>query len=84
MVFDNKANKGVIVSSMGFTPAAKNYQYSKPIELIGNKELQLLLNTYFGSKWPLHLDSIISEKETMEKIKEYLSKLKSSSSSNSQ
>jgi hypothetical protein len=71
-VFNNKANKGVIVSSAAFTSAAKNLQKDNPIELIGNTELQLLLNTHFGSQWPFRLDSIISKRETMEKIREYV------------
>lgn len=69
VVFDNKANKGIIISSVSFTPAARKLQQNNPIDLIGNKELQLLLNANFGSNWPLHLDFILSRREAMERLK---------------
>lgn len=60
VIFNEKANKGVFVSTSEFTPKAKEFANENPLELIDNKDLQLLLNKYFGSKWPKHVDFIIS------------------------
>lgn len=69
VVSHEKANKGVLVSSKGFTPSAKRFQNANPrLELLGNGDLQILLNTYFGSKWANHIDYIISK--SMEKSRE--------------
>ena len=61
VVSNEKANKGVFVSTSEFTPKAKELANENPrLELIGNKDLQVLLNKYFGSKWPKDVDFIIS------------------------
>jgi len=60
-VSNEKATKGVFVSTSEFTHEAKKLETENPrLELIGNKDLQVLLNSYFGSNWPKHVDFIIS------------------------
>lgn len=58
-----KSNKGVLVTTSDFTGPAKKFASDNNIELINGKELQTLLNTHFGTKWPLHLDYIISNEK---------------------
>jgi Restriction endonuclease len=61
VVSNEKATKGVFVSTSEFTPQAKKFEKENPrLELIGNRDLQLLLNRYFGSGWSRHIDAIIS------------------------
>ncbi len=61
VVSNNRATKGVLVATSEFTVPAKNLaKENSRLELIGGKDLQLLLNKFFGSKWPTHLDFIIS------------------------
>ena len=61
VVSNEKANKGILVSSSDFTTEAKKFQYANPrLELIGNNDFQLLMNTHFGSKWSNNIDYIIS------------------------
>jgi restriction system protein len=62
VVSHEKATKGVFVSTSEFTREAKKLEKRNPrLELIGNKDLQQLLNEYFGSNWPKHVDFIISD-----------------------
>lgn len=69
VVSHEKANKGVLASATGFTPTAKRFQNENPIlELLGNDDIQILLNTYFGPQWPKNIDYIISQ--SMKKSKE--------------
>lgn len=61
VVSNEKATKGVFVSTSEFTPQARKFEKENPrLELIGNRDLQLLLNRYFGSRWFRHIDAIIS------------------------
>jgi restriction system protein len=61
VVSDEKATKGVLVSSSDFTSEARKFEKNnRRLELIGNKDLQILLNKYFGPKWPTYIDSIIA------------------------
>lgn len=60
VVADRKANKGILISSTDFTSDAKKFQMRNPqLELINNKELQILLNTHFGSNWSAMVNIII-------------------------
>ena len=62
VVSDNKATKGVLVTTAEFTPDSKKLaNQNSRIELIGNYNLQRLMNEYFGLKWPIRIDYIISE-----------------------
>ncbi|AKB48816.1 putative endonuclease [Methanosarcina sp. Kolksee] len=62
VVSDSKATKGVLVTTAEFTPDSKKLvDQNNRIELIGNFNLQKLMNEYFGPKWPMHIDYIISE-----------------------
>lgn len=60
---DAKANKGVLVTTSNFTKPAKEFASRNNIELINGKEVNELLNTHFGTKWPLHLDYIINNEK---------------------
>jgi restriction system protein len=62
VVSDSKATKGVLVTTAEFTPDSKKLaDQNSRIELIGNFNLQKLMNEYFGPKWSTHIDYIISE-----------------------
>lgn len=62
VVSENKATKGVLVTTAEFTPDSKKLaDQNSRIELIGNHNLQRLMNEYFGPKWPIHIDYRISE-----------------------
>jgi len=61
VVSSEKASKGVLVCTSEFTSEARKFEKdNRRIELIGNKDLQLLLNKYFGPKWSTYVDSIIA------------------------
>ena len=61
IVSNEKATKGVLVTTSEFTAPAKKFANENArLELVGQKDLQQLLNKFFGSKWPTHLDFIIS------------------------
>ncbi len=55
------ANKGVIVSTAGFTRDA--FKEKGSMELIGCKELNMLLNKHCGTNWHYHIDNILRNKE---------------------
>lgn len=59
-VYDVKSNKGVLVTTSYFSKPAIEFASKNNIELINGNQLQILLNTHFGTKWPYHLDYIIS------------------------
>jgi len=55
------ATRGVLVTTAGFTKAAKNLAIqSKRIELVGHKELCVRLNRHVGPFWVSDLKSIVS------------------------
>jgi restriction system protein len=65
VVSHEKATKGVLVCTSEFTPEARKMEaQNHRLELIGNKALQPLLNQHLGSNWPLHVDWIISERQS--------------------
>ncbi len=62
VVSDQKANKGVLVTSSHFTRGARGLAADNPrLELISGVELVVLLNQYFGPEWPSRLDWILRE-----------------------
>lgn len=62
IVSNEKATKGVLVSTSKFTGQAKKFiKENSRLELIGGKDLHILLNKSFGPKWPTHIDFIISK-----------------------
>jgi restriction system protein len=57
VVSDEKANKGVLVSTANFSRAAKKMAASNSlIELIAGPELVALLNGYLGWTWPARIE----------------------------
>jgi restriction system protein len=65
VVSNEKATKGVLVSTSEFTSEARKLEKdNRRLELICNKDLQILLNKYFGPKWPQYVDSIIARSST--------------------
>lgn len=56
VVADEKANKGVLVSSARFTEDAYTFANRNPLELIDGSELVTLLNLHMGRQWPAHID----------------------------
>jgi restriction system protein len=62
VVSDNKATKGVFVTTANFTPDSKKIaEQTGRLELIALADFQKLMNEYFGAKWQVHLDFLISE-----------------------
>ncbi|MDP1552831.1 MAG: restriction endonuclease [Methanobacteriaceae archaeon] len=59
-VNDAKANKGVLVTTSYFSKPGIEFATKNNIELINGNQLQIILNKHFGTKWPYHLDHIIS------------------------
>ncbi|OHD06733.1 MAG: hypothetical protein A2086_02555 [Spirochaetes bacterium GWD1_27_9] len=69
VVSDNKATKGVLVSTSDFTSQSKKLSNNNGrIELINGSNLNLLLNKYFGSNWPIKIDKILLEYKTENKF----------------
>jgi len=62
VVSDNKATKGVFITTSNFTPDSKKMaEQTGRLELIPLVDFQRLMNEYFGAKWQVHLDYLISE-----------------------
>lgn len=62
VVSSDKATKGVLVASVGFTKGAREFARLNPrIELVSGTELIVLLNEYLGSKWIIHLERLVAE-----------------------
>lgn len=71
VVSNDKATKGVLVATSKFTVSSKKLaKENSRLELISGKDLQPLLNKFFGSKWPTHLDFIISNSLSRDKNKD--------------
>jgi restriction system protein len=69
VVANEKSTKGVLVATTQFTKEAKKLADKNPsIELIDNKELSILLNTYFGPYWTSKINKIISPNVNIEYI----------------
>jgi len=64
VVSDEKANKGVVVTTNQFTRGAMQLAQSNPrLEIISGEQLCLLLNEYLGPRWPLHIERLVTESE---------------------
>jgi restriction system protein len=62
VVSSDKATKGVLVASIGFTKGAREFARFNPrIELVSGTELVVLLNEHLGSKWVIHLERLVAE-----------------------
>lgn len=69
VVSDEKATKGTLVTSAEFTPKAKAlYKRNSRLDIIGHKNLQVLLNKHLGASWPRRLDYFISNSIKRQKI----------------
>ncbi|MFA6362894.1 restriction endonuclease [Methanoregula sp.] len=62
VVSHERATKGVLVTTAGFTPdSKKTAEQTGRLELIALADFQRLMNEHFGAKWQAHLDYLISE-----------------------
>lgn len=62
VVSSEKCNKGVLVSTAGFTKPARDFSLANPrVELIAVAELGLLLNEHLGPTWPSRIDRLIAD-----------------------
>ena len=63
VVADEKATKGVLVTSGGFTRGAQHLALRNPsIELINGGELVTLLNEHLGYHWPTNIERLLSSR----------------------
>jgi restriction system protein len=63
-VSDEKASKGVLVSTAGFTKGSRQLAQKNPrLELIGGPQLILLMNEYLRPRWQLRINSLLSQSE---------------------
>jgi restriction system protein len=64
VVSHEKVNKGVLVSTAGFTKGSRDLAGGNPrLELIGGRELIPLMNRHLGTRWPLRINSLVSDAE---------------------
>lgn len=64
VVSDEKANKGVLVTTSSFTrDAIKIAQRNPRLELINGEQLVMLLNEHLGSLWTVQIDRYISDRQ---------------------
>lgn len=63
VVTDEKANKGVLITTGRFTKDAQEFAERNSIELINGNELVPLLNEHLGPKWPLHIERYVAESQ---------------------
>jgi restriction system protein len=62
LVADEKVNKGVLVSTAGYTREGKEFAVKNPrLELIDGLALVGLLNGAFGTAWPSRIDAILRQ-----------------------
>ncbi|HSW92046.1 MAG TPA: restriction endonuclease [Candidatus Saccharimonadales bacterium] len=62
VVEDEKATKGAVVTTSDFSSEAHQYAKRNPrIELIGQEDLQKMLNEYLGTTWNAHLVFYINQ-----------------------
>jgi restriction system protein len=65
VVSSEKANKGVLVTSGGFTQPTRKFAEQNPrIELIDGSSLVELMNEYLGPTWPTKIDRLGAPKPT--------------------
>jgi len=61
VVEDEKATKGTLICTGGFTRPAVEFARRNPrLELIGWRELLALLNQHFGARWALNVDYLVA------------------------
>ncbi|RYE56647.1 MAG: restriction endonuclease [Sphingobacteriales bacterium] len=61
VVEQNRVNKGVLISTSGFSdPALKFAKENDRIELIEGEKLVSMFNEEFGAVWPSRVDSLVS------------------------
>ncbi len=61
VVSSEKATRGILVTTGEFTASAKRFsRQNTRLDIVGHRALQVRLNQYFGSSWPLRLDYLIS------------------------
>ena len=71
VVSSEKATKGVLVTSGGFTRVAREFARDNPrIELVSGTNLAVLLNEHLGPHWVAHLERLVAEslREKGEKV----------------
>ncbi|MDK2889759.1 MAG: restriction system protein [Methanoculleus sp.] len=62
VVTDEKASRGVVVTSSRFTKPAKEFaQGNKSLELIDGDLLKVMLNEHCGTNWSIHANYLIME-----------------------
>jgi restriction system protein len=61
VVSDERANKGVIVATAGFTQKTRVFASRNPLELIDGHQLAELLNEHLGPNWPRQLERLEAE-----------------------
>lgn len=62
VVSDEKANKGILITSGTFTKGAINFAKNNPrIELINGGQAIVLMNQYLGTEWPIRIERIIAD-----------------------
>ena len=60
VVSDEKVNKGIVGTTGYFTKTAKEFAARNPrLELVPGAELVVLLNKYFGARWPMRISWLI-------------------------
>jgi restriction system protein len=64
VVGDEKANKGVLVTTSRFSAEARRFAQRNPLELIDGQTLVLLLNEHLGPRWAQQIDRLVAESET--------------------
>ena len=62
VVSSEKATKGVLVASEGFTRGTREFARHNPrIELVSGTNLVVLLNEHLGPRWVAHLERLVAE-----------------------
>ncbi|WP_341280222.1 restriction endonuclease [Paenibacillus sp. FSL H8-0537] len=67
VVTADRATKGIVVCASDFTRKSKEEAGRNGIELINNTDLSKLLNSYYGTNWPVSIDKAIFYKEKEDK-----------------
>ncbi|HEX6715621.1 MAG TPA: restriction endonuclease [Pyrinomonadaceae bacterium] len=63
VVSDEKANKGVVVTTSRFSVEARKFAMRNPLELIDGQNVVLLLNEHLGPRWAQRIDRLVAESE---------------------
>jgi restriction system protein len=67
VVTADRATKGIVVCASDFTAKAKKEAEQNGVELINSADLSKLLNSYYGTNWPVFIDKAIFHKEKEDK-----------------